>query len=275
MSDYLILGAGISGLSVAVKLMEQGHSVTVFEKGKAIGGLASTTVRDGYRLDIGPHFITSQNDEVLREILELFEQGELVTFSRSAKILFDDRYLDYPLTAKNVFSQMGIKHAGFAAASYLITGVSNLIVGKSDVATFEDWAKMNFGNYLYKIFFKPYTEQFWGISCSQLSVDCIPLVTKMSFLKTLKMLFLSKFQRNSLSIAERETTLPLHYPRKGFGEVANKLAEKLGKMGGDLVVDCRPTRIEKRNGGFHVEYVRDEQLYLNRYQYSRHQPAVL
>jgi len=238
LTNIIILGAGISGLSAGIKLLERGCSVIILEQSLEIGGLAKTEVKGDYRLDVGPHFITSQNNAVLREILDLFEPDELTSFSRHAKILFDDRYLDYPLTAKNVLLQMGFRHAFFASMSYLLTAINRVLLARAEVVTFEDWAKKNFGLYLYQLFFKPYTEQFWGISCDRLSVDCIPLVTKMSFLKTLKMLFVSKFEKDSLSIAERETTLPLHYPLKGFGEVARKLATKFELLGGVALRGC-------------------------------------
>ena len=255
MTDYTILGAGISGLSTGIKLLERGYSVSIIEKSPFVGGLASTAVRDGYRLDIGPHFITSQNNEVLREILGLFSEDELTSFSRSAKILFDNRFLDYPLTARNVLTQMGIKHAANASLSYLWMAVRNMTSSRANSdENFEAWAKNNFGSYLFKIFFKPYTEQFWGVPCNELSLDCVPLVTKMSFLKTLKMLFMKKFQRSSLSIAERETTLPLFYPRKGFGEVANKLTEKFSELGGVLKTDCDVSQIRREDNGFNINY---------------------
>ena len=238
-----------------MKLLEHGHSVLILEKSKSIGGLAKTEVQGNYRLDIGPHFITSQNNDVLHEILDLFDPEELITFSRHAKMLFDDRYLDYPLTAKNVFTQMGLRHALLGSVSYLSTVVRKIIFPNERLLTFEDWAKRNFGNYLYKIFFRPYTEQFWGIKCDKLSVDCIPLVTKMSFLKTLRMLVIDKFQNDSLSLAERETTLPLYYPLKGFGELAIKLAEKFHHLGGKIQLETDVLTLDYGSkDGFEVKF---------------------
>ena len=47
-----VLGAGISGLSVARMLKEKGHSVTVYEKNPDVGGLARTRVTNGYTYDM-------------------------------------------------------------------------------------------------------------------------------------------------------------------------------------------------------------------------------
>ena len=37
--------------------------------------------------------------------------------------------------------------------------------------TFEDWVINRFGNRLYEIFFKTYTEKVWGIPCNEISAD--------------------------------------------------------------------------------------------------------
>ena len=81
-------------------------------------------------------------------------------------------------------------------------GIRNLFGLRFQGDNFQAWAKNNFGDYMYKIFFKPYTEQFWGVPCEELSTDCVPQVTKTSFMKTLKRVFFDKFANESLSIEE-------------------------------------------------------------------------
>lgn len=234
----IILGAGVTGLSAGIRLLGSGCDVCILEKADQPGGLAKTVVRDNYRLDIGPHHLFSQNETILKEMIDLFEKDELVSVSRDVKLLFHDRFLNYPLTAKNVLFHMGLKHAFFGSMSYILMAFRKLFFRNSREDNFHDWARDNFGRYLYKIFFKPYTEQFWGIPCEELSVDCIPLVTKMSFLKTLKMIFLKKFEKQSLSVAERETTLTLFYPVKGIGAIVNKLKDSFLSKGGTIKLNC-------------------------------------
>ncbi len=239
----VILGAGVTGLSAGIRYLDNGCDVTILEKADQAGGLAKTVVRGDYRLDIGPHHLFSQNEAILQEMIDLFDKDELVSFSRDAKIYFHDRFLNYPLTAKNVILHMGLKHAFFASISVVwITLVRLFSKGRKEV-NFKEWATANFGNYLYDIFFKPYTEQFWGIPCEDLSVDCIPQVSKMSYTKTLKMVFLKKFEKESLSVAERETSLTLHYPIKGIGAIAEKLKKSFLSKGGNIKLNCRVSEL--------------------------------
>jgi protoporphyrinogen oxidase len=107
----IILGAGVTGLSAGLRFLENGCDVCIVEKAEQVGGLAKTVIRENYLLDLGPHHLYSKNESTLNEMLDFFEDDELVPLSLEAKILFHDRFLDYPLTARSVLSQMGLKHA--------------------------------------------------------------------------------------------------------------------------------------------------------------------
>jgi len=251
----IILGAGVTGLSAGIRYLDNGCDVFILEKADHAGGLARTVVRGDYRLDIGPHHLFSQNEAILQEMIDLFEKDELISFSRDAKIYFHDRFLDYPLTAKNVIFNMGLKHAFFTSISVVWTSLLKLFTKKRREVNFKEWATTNFGNYLYGIFFKPYTEQFWGVSCEELSLDCIPQTSKMSFAKTLKLIFLKKFEKESLSVAERETSLTLYYPIKGIGAIAEKLKKSFLSKGGKIKLSCDVSElITNKDGSFNIHY---------------------
>jgi phytoene dehydrogenase-like protein len=52
-ADVLVVGAGLAGLSCAVRLHEAGRRVVVLEAADAVGGRVRTDVVDGFRLDRG------------------------------------------------------------------------------------------------------------------------------------------------------------------------------------------------------------------------------
>ena len=251
----IILGAGATGLSAGLRFIDRKYNVILLEKAEHPGGLAKTITRGEYRLDIGPHHLFSQNEDILKEIIDLFEKDELAIFNRDARLYFHDRYLDYPLTAKNVLFHMGFKNAFLCSTSYIWAVVRRFFVKQKNEETFTTWIQNNFGSYLYKIFFKPYTEQFWGIPCEELSIDCIPLASKMSFMKTLKLLFVKKFNKESLSVGERDTTLTLYYPKKGVGEIVKKMHDSFIAKGGKMELGCNLSNIARADdGSFKVYY---------------------
>lgn len=58
MTEFLIIGAGISGLLCATELKKAGHSVVVLDKGRGIGGRMATRRMAGGRLDHGAQYFT-------------------------------------------------------------------------------------------------------------------------------------------------------------------------------------------------------------------------
>ena len=61
MNDILIIGAGIGGLSTAIRLAAAGQRVTIYEKNLQVGGKMSQIEADGFRWDIGPSVITMRH----------------------------------------------------------------------------------------------------------------------------------------------------------------------------------------------------------------------
>jgi protoporphyrinogen oxidase len=53
----IIVGGGITGLSAAWKLSENGYLVKIIEKEDFVGGMATTFKYKDYFLDYGPHKI--------------------------------------------------------------------------------------------------------------------------------------------------------------------------------------------------------------------------
>jgi renalase len=55
--NIAVIGAGISGLAAAHVLKDAGHTVTIFEQSRDVGGRATTQKRDGFIYDSGAQYI--------------------------------------------------------------------------------------------------------------------------------------------------------------------------------------------------------------------------
>lgn len=251
----IILGAGVSGLSLALRLSSQGVNVFVLESDKTIGGLAGTVREDGCCMDIGPHSLFSDDTEILDSVLNLFDKP-LIAKPRKVKFYYKDKYLDYPLTAYSVLFQMGMWSGIRAGLSFAMSKVfarkRKSIEGEEE--TVEDWATRSFGKHLYKTFFKPYTEQFWKMPCTELSSRTIPTHTRMSFINTLRLLLHRHYPKADASLIEREM-LPTYYPDSGFAEIPERIADAAMLKGAQIQTECRAFMIEELPGvGVRVMY---------------------
>jgi protoporphyrinogen oxidase len=263
MNKVLIIGGGITGLSVAWKLSEEGCHVTILESEDTIGGLARSIKIDDYYLDVGPHSFFSDDKEIFNRVKNLFDQESepLPYVKRNVKMLFLGKFVDYPLSAKSVLLQTGILPPILSCLSFVKSYILNSFKKKktSKNLTVEEWAIENFGNYLFKNFFKPYTEQFWKIDTADLSHRVIPSSKKMDFAKTLKHLFINKYleiskrEPGKLSLVERES-LPSYYPKNGFGEITKKIGQIIIKNKGIILTSTRVNKIVfNKNNTFSIE----------------------
>jgi phytoene desaturase len=58
MKQAIVIGAGIAGLTTAIRLAGQGWEVKIYEKNDTVGGKMNEHHADGFRWDIGPSVIT-------------------------------------------------------------------------------------------------------------------------------------------------------------------------------------------------------------------------
>lgn len=65
----IVIGSGVAGMAVAIRLAVKGHDVTVYEKNNYPGGKLSEFVKDGFHFDAGPSLFTQPNN--IKELFEL------------------------------------------------------------------------------------------------------------------------------------------------------------------------------------------------------------
>jgi len=98
---YGVIGAGALGLTVALRLAEQGHEVTVLERDPVPGGLAgSFEVAPGIWLEKFYHHLF-KTDRFAVALIEQLGLGETLQWHRPVTTVFVDdkvRQLDSPMT---------------------------------------------------------------------------------------------------------------------------------------------------------------------------------
>jgi protoporphyrinogen oxidase len=154
-----ILGAGISGLSVAWLLKKRGVEVKLFEATHQIGGLARTFEWHGVKCDIGPHRLFTNDLKILHAFLNLIP---MKAHKRQSKIFMRNRVIQDPINPIELVLKFPIKTSYLLIRGYIFRP-------KLFEDSFEAMALNNFGKGLYDFFFEPYTRKLLGVPPSQIS----------------------------------------------------------------------------------------------------------
>ncbi|MBE2188077.1 MAG: phytoene desaturase [Desulfobulbaceae bacterium] len=98
MKKIAIVGAGLGGLSTAIRLAKSGFDVDIFEQNNEVGGKVSEILMGDYRFDTGPSVITLI--DVINELFELAgaDLSEQLDFIKidpiSRNIFYDGQHFD-------------------------------------------------------------------------------------------------------------------------------------------------------------------------------------
>jgi len=90
----LILGAGVTGLSCARKLV--GHDFLILEKENEVGGYCRTIHQDGFTWDYSGHFFHFKNLGIQNEFSNLLSGSDMVYKTKKTKVYYKGSYIDAP-----------------------------------------------------------------------------------------------------------------------------------------------------------------------------------
>ncbi|MBP6610680.1 MAG: protoporphyrinogen oxidase [Paludibacter sp.] len=83
--DVIIIGAGLTGLSLAYYLKKAGKNMLIVEKSKHIGGVIDTKTEDGFTYETGPSTGVLGSLELVELLEDLSSNCTLQTANESAK----------------------------------------------------------------------------------------------------------------------------------------------------------------------------------------------
>jgi protoporphyrinogen oxidase len=234
----VVIGAGPAGLTAAYELAKQGVTSIVFEKADKVGGISRTETYKGYRFDIGGHRFFTKIEEVQRFWYEILGD-EFIKVPRLSRIYYQGKFYNYPLSLLNTLSNLGIVQSAFILISYLKAKVRAKLNLTPEPETFEEWVVDRFGERLYRIFFKTYTEKVWGIPCTKIRADWAAQRIQGMSLKRAVMNALFGSQNAKSLIKEFD------YPLLGPGMMWERCQEILESKGSPVHLNTAVTRIER------------------------------
>ncbi len=110
MNKIVVIGAGLGGLAIAIRLQGLGFEVTLLEKNAAVGGHAFQLKKEGYTFDMGPSLITAP--DIIQKVFHaggtrMEDHLKLTKLNPFYRIYYHDRtYLDYTDDTDRMIAQM-------------------------------------------------------------------------------------------------------------------------------------------------------------------------
>ncbi|MCB9134378.1 MAG: FAD-dependent oxidoreductase [Anaerolineales bacterium] len=172
MSQVIVIGAGIAGLTAAYTLQQQGVSVEVIEAASRVGGRMTTDILEGYIIDRGAQFLSSEYSLLSNIITTLGLQNDFIKTSPWAAIrrggkIHRFRYADVlsPLKSNLLNGREWFK-LGLASAKYAPALTRLPINNYSAWADFDtenaaDWYNAQYGVWMTEYLIEPMLEGFY------------------------------------------------------------------------------------------------------------------
>jgi len=237
----IIIGAGPAGLSAAYELTSKFQKkVLVLEADeKYVGGIARTCEYKGFRFDLGGHRFYSKNTEI-EDLWRHWLGSDFMNRQRLSRIYFSGKFFDYPIRLSNVMSNLGIWQSLQILVSYVLRRLKPF----RPETSLRDWVSNRFGDHLFKMFFKAYTEKVWGVPCEQLSADWAA--------QRIQNLSIPHILVSSLGLSRKKTAKSLiksfHYPKLGPGMAWERVQQIVEDDGGKVLLGQKVVQIRHGAG---------------------------
>jgi len=167
-----ILGAGVSGLSLARFLVEGGfqrEDVHLFESAPVVGGLCGSKVVDGFTYDVAGGHILYSKDAAAMAWMKACAGGDeaFVQRERHTKIRYGDRWVHYPF--ENGLGDLPPEANFECLRGYVEAWHRRTTNGTAAPGEFDAWVRWRFGDGIAEHFMDPYNEKVWKRDLATLS----------------------------------------------------------------------------------------------------------
>ncbi|MBT3192920.1 MAG: NAD(P)-binding protein [Verrucomicrobia bacterium] len=234
----VVVGAGVTGLTVALQCLRAGQQVVVLERESVVGGLCRSYHYGDFSFDIGPHRLFSADPEIDEHFLSILG-AEQVNVPRVSQVNLNGTYHDWPL---------GMKSIPRLSPRMLLGCLVDLLPHThGEIVNLRDFVLDRYGKTIYRTFWEDYTEKFLGVPCTEVAAEWGALSVNRSVIdKGKRPGGLVELLYNTL--CHKKSPLQFRYPLGGMGAYPEKLATMVRELGGEIRLDQEVTAIRKEQG---------------------------
>lgn len=220
---YLIIGAGISGLTFAN--YAQGDYL-IIEKEDEVGGYCRTIRKKDYVWDYAGHFFHFNTDEFKKKFLDSVDPDEIKYKDKNTKIMYKGQLIDYPFQT-NIHQ---LDKQEFIDCLYDLFHREE----KEEYSSFLDMLYGNFGKSIVEKFLKPYNEKLYAVDLTTLDKDAMGRFFPYADIPAI----IDNMKANKDSTSYNNSFL---YPKSGAGSFIQILYDALDKS--KVLLGHRATKI--------------------------------
>ncbi len=234
-----ILGGGPAGVGAAWRLAkEERANVLLLERNEFFGGNAGSFHQNGHDLDFGSHRLhPASAQEILDDISGLLSD-DLLDRPRHGRIRLRGRWVHFPLKPLDLMLRLDSRF-GMGVLKDMITAPFR----SGSTGIDENFATVlgaSLGPTICDNFYFPYARKLWGHEPKELSaIQAHKRVSAGSFRKLLKKVF------GPLLGIKKKGAGRFFYPRRGFGQISEALAQDARRLGATLMTSTTITRLTK------------------------------
>jgi protoporphyrinogen oxidase len=221
-ADLVVLGAGPAGLAAAWQAARRGLSVVVLERADRVGGLSASFEVAGVRVDHGSHRLHPATPPRLLADLRGLLGADLQTRPRNGRLRIGDRSVGFPLKAGELARRLPLGLLAGVARDALLAPLR----GGRRTGTYAGSLRASLGPALYEALYAPYAVKLWGLPGEEIDEDqARKRVTADSPWKIARRVLRGRSDGQGKIF---------YYPRRGFGQIVEALADAAVAAGAEI-----------------------------------------
>ncbi len=159
---YLVIGAGVSGLSFADWLGSDDYLIC--EADSSIGGYCKTVQQDGFTWDYSGHFFHFRDPEIEKYLVDRMAGQTVLEVNKDSRIWWKGALIDFPFQ-KNIHQ---LPREDFLSALHDL-----YFRASGEPANFREMLYLKFGRSIAEMFLVPYNEKLYATDLATLDVDAM------------------------------------------------------------------------------------------------------
>lgn len=224
--DLVVLGAGPAGLAAAWRAALRGLKVTLLERADHVGGLAGSFDIAGVRVDHGSHRLHPSTPPRLLADLRGLLGDDLQTRPRHGRLRVAGRWVGFPLRAGDLARELPA-----SLVARIVRESATAPLRRAGEDTYASVLRASLGPTLYDSVYGPYAEKLWGLAGERISgAQARRRVSADTGVK-----IAGRVLRGNRGDRAGRT---FHYPRRGFGQIVEALADAAATAGAEIRLEA-------------------------------------